>query len=259
MQNYKYYLFDLDRTLWDFNRNAKCAIFKIIDKYSLCSLFGVNDKEEFFKRYEQINHYLWNQYEAGEITKEYLRNTRFLTVFNNYLKGVYPCSCNMDAIGWSEEQLYRFSEEFGEAYLQQMTFETKLEPYAIKVLTALKENGAKIAIITNGFKEVQYRKLRNSNILHYMDAVIISEEVGVHKPNPIIFKKAIEAICPKGEYDTNRKEIKRNTIMIGDDFANDIEGAQVFGIDQFYYNPNHKPCDGGPTYESDTLLDILHK
>ena len=45
--------------------------------------------------------------------------------------------------------------------------------------------------------------------------------------------------------------------MVGDDFENDIEGAQIFGIDQFYYNPKHKPCDGGPTYESDNLIDLL--
>ena len=45
--------------------------------------------------------------------------------------------------------------------------------------------------------------------------------------------------------------------MVGDDFTNDIEGAQIYGIDQFYYNPYHKPCDGGPTYESDNLIDLI--
>lgn len=258
MQNYIYYLFDLDRTLWDFDKNAKNAIFKLIDEHGLSASLQIEEKELFFKRYEEINQHLWNKYEAGEITKEYLRSTRFYTVFNNYLKGVYSTSPSITSgSGWSEEELQNFSIQFGEAYLNQMTHETELEPHAVQVLSALKEKGGKIAIITNGFKEVQIRKLRNSDILHYMDAVIISEEVGIHKPNPVIFKKALQAICPTGAYETNRVALKRSTLMIGDDFTNDIEGAQIFGIDQFYYNPHHKPCEGGPTYESDSLLDLL--
>ncbi|MEG1898220.1 MAG: YjjG family noncanonical pyrimidine nucleotidase [Bacteroidales bacterium] len=252
---YKYFLFDLDRTLWDFDKNSKSAIFKLIDKYSLSVLFGINDKEDFFAKYEVINHHLWNEYETGKITKEHLRSARFYTAFNNYLKEDF--NTNANAINWSTKQLQNFADMFGESYLTQMAFETELEPHALELLTTLKKKDAKIAIVTNGFKEVQYRKLSNSKILQYTDAVIISEEVGFHKPNPIMFKKAIEAICPANEYNTNRIAIKKSTLMVGDDFANDIEGAQIFGIDQFYYNPNHKPCNGGPTYQSDNLLEIL--
>ena len=116
-----------------------------------------------------------------------------------------------------------------------------------------------IVWISNGFKEVQYRKLRNSKIIDYIDAFFISEEVGIHKPCPIIFKRALEALCGKEAYaiKENRPEIKSQALMIGDDFANDIEGAQIYGIDQFYYNPYHKPCDGGPTYVSDNLIDLI--
>lgn len=250
MYKYKYYLFDLDRTLWDFDKNAKSAIFKLIDKYSLSDLFGIHNKDEFFKRYEEINHRLWSDYETGKITKEYLRSARFHQVFTTYLNNNIACT--------NDKKLMELSIEFGEAYLTQMTYETELEPHVAEILSTLKNAGAKIAVVTNGFKEVQYRKLRNSNIHGYIDAVIISEEVGVHKPNPQIFQKALEAICPPTEYASQRTMIKQATIMIGDDFANDIEGAQIFGIDQFYYNPHHKPCDGGPTYESATLRDLLH-
>ena len=121
----------------------------------------------------------------------------------------------------------------------------------------LKEKGAKIAAVTNGFKEVQYRKLTNSNILEFFDAIIISEEVGVHKPNPAIFKMALEALCSKEEYEKDPSGKRKETIMVGDDFANDIEGAQIFGIDQFYYNPKGRECDGGPTYMSGKLTDII--
>ncbi len=70
---------------------------------------------------------------------------------------------------------------------------------------------------------------------------------------------ALSALCGEENYNNAelRSSIKSQALMIGDDFTNDIEGAQVFGIDQFYYNPKHKPCDGGPTYESDNLLELI--
>lgn len=104
-----------------------------------------------------------------------------------------------------------------------------------------------MALITNGFKEVQYTKLANSGIEKYFDAVMISEEQGVHKPSPIIFKRALDAIGG----------VKSEALMVGDDFANDIEGAMIFGIDQFFYNYNSVPCDGGPTYDSSDLRDLV--
>jgi FMN phosphatase YigB (HAD superfamily) len=80
----------------------------------------------------------------------------------------------------------------------------------------------------------------------FKNKVFISEEVGYHKPNPRIFTAALTAINGK----------KKETLMVGDDFRNDIEGAQVFGIDQFYYNPHRVPCDGGPTYMGHDLRDL---
>ena len=138
-----------------------------------------------------------------------------------------------------------------------MAMETGLIPGAEEVLEAVKAKGGKIAIISNGFKGVQYRKMNTTCIHKYVDAVIVSEEVGAMKPSPIIFRKALEAICGEEEYKKSPSLARSRAIMIGDDFANDIEGAQIFGIDQFYYNPYNKPCDGGPTYESNNLADLL--
>lgn len=259
-KNYKYYLFDVDRTLWDFDRNAKNAIMRLIDDLNLKELFGVCNKDLFFDRYEEINHTLWAKYESGEIDKEYLRWSRFANTLAGYVNGSFlpdDSSLSPSAQNWSIEKINEFGLNMGNKYLEYMVEEKELEPDADIVLKTLKSKGAKFAAVTNGFKEVQYRKLRNSNILEFFDAIIISEEVGVHKPNPIIFKMALEAICGKEEFAKNSSGIKSETLMVGDDFANDIEGAQIFGIDQFYYNPKHKECDGGPTYMSDKLIDII--
>ena len=225
-KDYKYILFDLDRTLWDFDANARNNIYQLLDKYNV----PVGDKSEFFEQYEQINHILWAGYEKGDIKKEELRWLRFHKAFNLY--------------GIDDEN---FSKEFGEEYLDEMPNQNILMPHAMEVLEKLHTKGIKMAVVSNGFKEVQYRKLNKSGIDKFFQAVMISEEQGVHKPCPIIFKRAIKAIG--GD--------KKETLMVGDDFANDIEGAMIFGIDQFFYNYKNTPCDGGPTYESNNLRDLL--
>ncbi|MEA5006555.1 MAG: YjjG family noncanonical pyrimidine nucleotidase [Rikenellaceae bacterium] len=225
-KKYKYFLFDLDRTLWNFDLNARTNISRLIDKYSL----QVGDKVVFYDNYDEINHILWSQYEKGIISKETLRVERFHQTLLRY--GID----NVD-----------LAKVFGEDYLDTMPDQTALMPYAMEVLIELKKRGGIFALVSNGFKEVQYRKLQNSGIADFFNAVMISEEQGVHKPSPILFKRALEAIG--GE--------KNETLMIGDDFANDIEGAMIFGIDQFFYNYKSIPCDGEPTYNSNDLRDLL--
>lgn len=225
-KNYRYILFDLDRTLWDFDANAENNINSLLDEYNIT----VKDKHEFYGKYNEINHLLWAAYEKGDLSKEMLRWERFYRTFLEY--------------GIDDKGL---AERFGEDYLGNMPNQTILMPHAAEVLIKLKERGCRMAVITNGFREVQHRKLENSGIDKYFDAVMISEEQGVHKPSPIIFKRALKAIGG----------IKSEALMVGDDFANDIEGAMIFGIDQFFYNYNSIPCDGGPTYDSSDLRDLV--
>ncbi len=225
-RKYKYILFDLDRTLWDFDTNAARNISRLLSKYNL----PVGDHTDFYREYDIVNHRLWNLYEKGEITKERLRDERFHFCFVPH------------GIDNSE-----FAKQFGKEYLETMPDQTALMPDAFKVLETLHGRNVKMAIISNGFKEVQYRKLDNSGIRKFFDAIIISEEVGFHKPSPNIFKKAIEAIGAD----------KTLTIMVGDDIANDIEGAQIFGIKQYFYNYKGLKCESGPTWESDSLMGLL--
>ena len=225
MNRYKYLLFDLDRTLWDFDTNSRNNIFLLLDSYNI-----TDDKQGFFENYDKINHALWAEYEKGIITKESLKGERFYQTLKLY--GVIDRN---------------MAQQIGDEYLRQMPYQKALMPYVMEVLTELKRRGCKMAIVTNGFKEVQYNKLERSDIAHFFDAVMISEEQGVNKPCPIIFKRALNAIG--GE--------KSSAIMVGDDFANDIEGAMIFGIDQFFYNYRSIPCDGGPTYNSNDLRELL--
>jgi HAD superfamily (subfamily IA) hydrolase, TIGR02254 len=224
-KKYKYFLFDLDRTLWDFDANARNNIFSLLDKYTI-----TDDKQGFFDNYDRINHTLWAEYERGAMTKEELKGERFYRTLKIY--------------GTDNRDM---AQQIGDEYLEQMPFQKALMPNAMEVLSELNNRGCKMAVVTNGFKEVQYKKLEVSGIAKFFDAVMVSEEQGVNKPCPIIFKRALKAIG-------GDKEL---AIMVGDDFANDIEGAMIFGIDQFFYNYKSIPCDGGPTYNSADLRDLL--
>lgn len=244
MLKYRYFLIDLDRTLWDFNKNAKRAISKLIDKYTPplpdyykgIKISNENAIDIFYPEYETINYALWDDYEAGKITKDQLRAKRFYDTF--LLFGI--------------DDPY-ISSQFDAEYLILMEQEKELVPGAIELLRYIRAKGAKIAIITNGFTAVQTNKIKNSGISEYIDILVTSEQTGIHKPSPGIFRIALERLS--GQIDL--APLKRETVMIGDDFFHDIEGAQIFGIDQFFYNPENIPCEGGPTYMSDDLRDVI--
>ncbi|MFA6713637.1 MAG: YjjG family noncanonical pyrimidine nucleotidase [Bacteroidales bacterium] len=227
VDNYKYFLFDLDRTVWDFDKISEASMYSVLGKNNLL----IEDKKDFFKKYEVINNQLWHQYEEGIITKETLRVQRFYQTFKTHY--------GIDDI--------RFSEQFGSDYLNQIGYGKTLMPGALNVLQLLSERRCKMAIVSNGFKEVQYRKLKSSGVEQYFNSIIISDEVGVNKPNPKIFEIAMQSLGGN----------KRETLMVGDDFINDIEGAQIYGIDQFYYNFYNRQCNGHPTYESDDMLALI--
>ncbi len=223
-KKYRYILFDLDRTLWDFTSNSRRALKKTIDEMA-----PELDSGAFINEYEKANDHYWNLYENGTISKERLRILRFhtpLNLFGNY----------------SEETASAMSER----YLKLMTEENGLVEGCTQLLQYLKGIGCKMSVVTNGFREVQYLKLKNSGIDGYFDSVIISDEAGCMKPNPAIFRYAVESLGGT----------KPESIMIGDNFATDIEGAQIYGIDQAYYNPGKTPCEGGPTYEIHSLEEL---
>lgn len=248
MKKYRYYLIDIDRTLWDFDKNSERAICHLIEKYphldkAICNGEGgdAGYKHIFFEKYDILNHKLWGQYESGELTKDKLRWYRFYAAFELY--------------GLHDEE---FAKQFGDDYLAQMICEKELIPGAREMLAHIESLGGKMAVLSNGFKEVQYHKLERSGIRQYFSEVVISEEVGYQKPDPNIFRIALERLCgfTEAENPSGWIEAKEATLMIGDDPTNDIIGAKDFGIDQFFYNPKGKPSPGA-TFES-AELTLFH-
>lgn len=242
MKPYACYLFDIDRTLWDFDRNAAAALTRMLEG-SPALLRRAGTAEAFIRTYEACNHRLWEDYESGKIGKEELRWRRFFEAW--------------EAFGLRDESLAR---EWGGRYLEEMVQGTLLMPYAREVLDFLSAAGARIGAVTNGFAEVQRRKLERSGILDRFHTIVISEEVGCLKPAPAIFRIALERIGGVNPEDTDGwKALKRQTLMVGDDPRNDIEGAQIFGLDQFLVRKNAASSGTGATYEADDLSPLLER
>jgi len=180
MTEIKHVFFDLDHTIWDFEKNSQEALVEIFELHN--DVLQEVDYHLFYPKYKAINEEYWDRYRKNEVTKEVLRVGRFQDAFNEF--------------GHSFE--YHFLDQFAKDYLARSPFKTNLFADAHQVLTYLK-NKYKLHIITNGFKDVQYIKLRESKLSDYFDVIVCSDEIGVKKPNPAIFKFAMEKANAKPE------------------------------------------------------------
>ena len=227
MKKYKHIFFDLDRTLWDFDYNSRITLNYIFEKLNLNSR-GIKSFVSFFETYKVVNKHLWLKYRDGIITKEKLRSKRFKeTLFK---------------LGIFDQDL---SNKISSLYIQNSPKQTKLLPNTKYILDFLKEK-YQLHIITNGFKEVQILKLKNSGIYNYFQNIIISEDVGVLKPNKKIFSYTLD-LC---------QSIPEECLMVGDDLTSDILGAKQVGIDQVFCNYNTIRAKNQPTYMIHDLVEL---
>ncbi|MBC8147364.1 MAG: noncanonical pyrimidine nucleotidase, YjjG family [Bacteroidetes bacterium] len=224
MKKYKHLFFDLDRTLYDFDKNAYHTFKDIYSMFDLKAK-GVEDFNEFYKIYNHHNNELWDLYRKEEIAKEKLSYYRFELTLNHF--------------GVNHIQL---AKSIGKEYVTLSPKKTKLFPHCRETLDKLHPH-FEMHIITNGFEEVQFAKLKNTDLMKYFDKIITSERAGIKKPTAEIF-----------EYSLIQAGAKANeSIVIGDDLNVDIIGARNVGIDQVYVNYDHEQHNEEITFEIDSL------
>ncbi len=224
---YEHIFFDLDHTLWDFETNSKEAFLELFDKYNLLEK-GISSMDEFLTEYFLINEKLWEDYRKGLIVKEQLRYDRFSQAFHKF--------------GISDKA---FTTSFSDDYVNSAPYKTNLFPHAIEVLDYLKGKYA-LHIITNGFEEVQYLKMKTSNIEKYFTSIITSERSGYKKPDIRMFEFSLE----------EAKANPAKSIMIGDSLEADIIGARDAGIPQVYFNPKSLVHSEKVTHEIKSLNEL---
>ena len=211
LNNIKHVFFDLDHTLWDFDRNSELVFEKIFAERNIA--IGV---KEFINVYAPINVAYWRQFEKGEIDKQNLRYRRLADTFDKLL------------LKFSREEIDAISN----TYIAYLPLQKNLIEGALATVMYMKSRYT-LHIITNGFEEVQEQKLERSGLLSYFDTVTNSDEAKVKKPDPRIFELALSKAGARAE----------ESVMIGDSLEADVVGAQRVGIRGIYFGDQLKNND----------------
>ena len=204
MNNKEHVFFDLDHTLWDFDKNSKLAFKKILKQNAI-----EVDLEHFFKYYAPINLKYWKLYREEKIDQTKLRYNRLKETFEGLSMAI------------SDKKINQLSQD----YITHLTQFNYLLSGTYEILEYLKPK-YKLHIITNGVQKIQDEKLKKSKLTNYFHTVTNSEMAGVKKPNPIIFNMALGLANANPE----------TSIMIGDSFEADIQGALNVGMAAICYN-----------------------
>ncbi|MGB3592261.1 MAG: YjjG family noncanonical pyrimidine nucleotidase [Nonlabens sp.] len=214
--------FDLDHTLWDFDRNSKLAYQQIFDEFKLDLPL-----DKFIEVYVPLNLKFWRLYRINQIGKEELRYQRLKAAF--------------DACGYLVEDTT--INTIADLYIEYLPNYNHLFPNCHTMLESLVKN-YQLHIITNGFEEVQARKIAASGLDRYFKVVLTAEAAGVKKPDPAIFLLALEKAGATA----------RESLMIGDSYEADIQGAKSVGMQTLWFN-----LDETSTFEDFSInrLDII--
>ena len=215
--------FDLDHTLWDFDRNSRLAFERVFQRHKIRL-----ELESFISEYEPINLHYWKQFREELITKQEMRRGRLMDTFD-----LFKISLPIQEI-----------DHLANTYIEELPGNNHLFDNTFEILDYL-ESKYRLHIITNGFEEVQHLKLRNSGIQKYFSTVTTSEDAKCKKPNPQIFEIALK----------KASVLSKASIMIGDSMEADIVGARNAGMHTLFFN--YKSEVVTPCYTSiNTLLEI---
>lgn len=227
MKNYQHIFFDLDHTLWDYDRNVTESLSELYQMYDLRNQ-GIASFDQFFEAFHHINFQLWDWYNVGKIDKENLRKERFPRIFAH--AGI---------------EKWEIPASFEEEFMSRTSSKPHVFPHSKEILTYLSQK-YKLHVITNGFDESQSKKINSAGLTGFFDLVVTSETTGHKKPDPRIFQYVMDQLQTRSEH----------CLMVGDNPASDILGAQRAEIDQVFFNPKGKTIDLNPTYTISHLKQL---
>jgi putative hydrolase of the HAD superfamily len=230
--NYTDLFIDFDDTLYDTHGNAIIALGELYEHLHLEQHF--DDPNIFYDDYWETNIRLWTQYAKGEIERDYLIVERFR----------HPLRLGKDL-----NPTVDYCKKASDTFLSFCSVKPGLVDGAKELMDHLRQKGYRMHMCSNGFHEVQYKKLRSCGLFDYFDTIILSEDAGANKPSPRFFEYAL----------TQSHAPKETTLMIGDNFNTDILGAKRAGLDTIFFNrfPEY-PAPEPVTHEVHHLRDIMN-
>lgn len=230
MENQQHIFFDLDDTLWDFERNAEESLTELFLKFQLEKLGENVTLPNLKRKFHIINKELWDLFNQNKIDQKELRESRFLLI--------------LSALGVPKNEIP--AEKLGNFFLEIAPFKPYLIPNTMEILTYLKQKNYRLHIITNGFDNIQNIKVSNTNIKHFFELIITSEQAKTKKPNKEIFEYAMNELKIKAE----------NCTMIGDSLDSDILGAKNVNWKSIWINPKKLVSHITPTHTIENLLEL---
>ena len=221
---YTFLLFDLDRTLLDFESAEDTALTQMLEDMNFQNIQAFKDY------YKPMNQGLWKDLEQKKLTKQELVDSRF-------------------AIGFAHFGITVDGAEMALRYQDYISLQGQSFPGAKEMLAELVQVGYQIYGATNRVTAIQEGRMAHSTIAPYFKEVFISEQLQTQKPDPDFFEKVGQLIPGFS---------KEETLMIGDSLTADIAGGHAAGIDTVWYNPDHKENTSQvvPTYEVSTYQEI---
>lgn len=213
MTHYRNIFIDLDDTIWDFTANSHVSLEIMYRDLDIARIYP--DYDAFSSAYYAKNSELWALYHHGKIEKDFLIIERYAHLLRT--------------IGYNDID-NRLAQRMNEYYLDTLALQTKLVPYAIELLDYLTRRGYNLYILSNGFIEVQHKKLQSAGIEDYFERMVLSDEIGINKPDRRLFDYALEVTHSQAA----------DTLMIGDNYDADILGAMQAGWGQIYFDRNHR-------------------
>ena len=221
---YEVIMFDADETLFDFKKSEREALKNTMIEFKIDY-----DENYHLKVYKDINSVIWKEFEDGILLQKNLNVERFKRLLSKL-------NLNFDEI------------EFSKSYVEHLSYASFLYNDSLPLIESLYKE-FKLIIITNGLKDVQDNRIRNSIIGKYFKNVVVSEEVDISKPDPKIFEYALNSI----NYNDKSK-----VLMVGDSLTSDIQGGINSGIDTCWFNPSNtiKKTAIEPTYEISNLMEL---
>ncbi|MDZ4992530.1 noncanonical pyrimidine nucleotidase, YjjG family [Clostridium perfringens] len=221
---YEVIIFDADETLFDFKKSEREAFKNTMLKFDI-----EYDENYHLKIYKEINTGIWKEFEQGLITQEKLKVERFKRL--------------SDKLNVSFDEI-----NFAKSYMEHLANASFLYDHSMDLIENLNKS-YKLSIVTNGLISVQDKRIRQSDIAKYFDAIVISEEILIAKPDPKIFEHTLKHMSFSD---------KSKVLMVGDSLTSDIQGGINFGIDTCWYNPNKIKNETSikPTYEISSFDEL---
>jgi putative hydrolase of the HAD superfamily len=226
---YKHIFIDLDKTIWDFESNSKDTFREIFEKHNLNAL-GIGHFDNFTAVYTRINDQLWALYRENKIIKEKLNILRFEMTLKEF---------GIDNL--------MLTTHIADDYVTLSPQKTILFPYSHEALSYLKTKYS-LHIITNGFEELQHKKLDVCDLRKYFKTITTSEEAGVKKPENWIFELAMQKAGAQPS----------DSLMIGDDLEVDMAGALGIGMDTLFFNPERQEHHYDLNHEVNSWKEVMH-